>query len=279
MMTALFAARLAPLNIGVFEIRPGIIATEMTAGVRDRYTDRIEAGLVPARRWGHPSDIGAVMVPLANGRMAFANGAVIPVDGGLSISRLSRGYHMAEGYDFIIVGGGSAGSVLAARLSENPDARVLLLEAGPRDRHPFYHMPAGFAKMTKGIGSWGWHTVPQKHMKDMVIRYSQARVLGGGSTVNAQIYTRGNALDYDEWRQRGCTGWSYEDVLPYFRKSEDNDTYDNRYHGQGGPLGVSQPAAPPCRSAKPFSRPPVSLASRATRTWPERGRTGSAITS
>ncbi len=146
-------------------------------------------------------------------------------------------------YDFIVIGGGSAGAVLAARLTEGA-ARVLLLGAGGRDRHPFYHLPAGFAKMTKGIGSWGWHTVPQRHMKDMVIRYTQAKVIGGGSSINAQIYTRGNALDYDEWRQMGCGGWGYEDVLPYFRKAEDNDTFDNRYHGKGGPLGVSQPRAP-----------------------------------
>ena len=147
-------------------------------------------------------------------------------------------------YDVIIIGGGSAGSVLASRLTEDPNCRVLLLEAGGRDRHPFYHLPAGFAKMTKGIGSWGWHTVPQRHMKDMVIRYTQAKVIGGGSSINAQIYTRGNALDYDEWRQAGCTGWGYDDILPYFRKAEDNDTHNNRYHGQGGPLGVSQPRAP-----------------------------------
>ena len=147
-------------------------------------------------------------------------------------------------WDYIIIGGGSAGSVLAARLSEDPAARVLLLEAGPRDWHPFYTIPAGFAKMTKGMGSWGWHTVPQRHLGGAQIRFTQAKVLGGGSTVNAQIYTRGHPLDYDEWRQSGCTGWSYDDVLPYFRKAEDNDTWDNKWHGKGGPLGVSKPTAP-----------------------------------
>ena len=151
---------------------------------------------------------------------------------------------MTTDYDFIIIGGGAAGSVLAGRLSEDPNARVLLLEAGGSDRNPLFHLPAGFAKMTKGIGSWGWDTVPQKHMQNKVFRYTQAKVIGGGSAINAQIYTRGNAQDYDDWRQMGCAGWGYEDVLPYFRKAEDNDTYNNRYHGQGGPLGVSQPSAP-----------------------------------
>ena len=151
---------------------------------------------------------------------------------------------MKTTHDFIVVGGGSAGSVVAARLSEDPACSVLLLEAGGSDRHPFYHLPAGFAKMTKGIGSWGWDTVAQRHMGDKVFRYTQARVIGGGSAINAQIYTRGNARDYDDWRQMGCTGWGYEDVLPYFRKAEDNDTFDNRFHGKGGPLGVSQPVAP-----------------------------------
>ncbi|MEM6637187.1 MAG: FAD-dependent oxidoreductase [Pseudomonadota bacterium] len=151
---------------------------------------------------------------------------------------------MPKGYDFIVIGGGAAGCAVAARLSEDPACKVLLLEAGGRDRNPLYHLPAGFAKMTKGIGSWGWETTPQRHMKNRVFNYTQAKVIGGGSSINAQVYTRGNAQDYDEWRQMGCAGWSYDDVLPYFRRAEDNDTYDNRYHGTGGPLGVSKPAAP-----------------------------------
>jgi choline dehydrogenase-like flavoprotein len=145
-------------------------------------------------------------------------------------------------YDYIIVGGGSAGCVLAARLSEDRDAKVLLIEAGGNDRHFLFHWPAGFSRMTKGIASWGWSTVPQKHLQDRVLWYTQAKVIGGGSSINAQIYTRGNALDYDNWAQAGCTGWSYREVLPYFRKAEDNDTFDNEWHGKGGPLGVSQPA-------------------------------------
>jgi len=147
--------------------------------------------------------------------------------------------------DFIIVGGGSAGCALANRLSEDPANSVLLLEAGGRDWHPLIHMPAGFAKMTKGIASWGWSTVPQRHMKDRVFRYTQAKVIGGGSSINAQIYTRGNARDYDGWAsQEGCAGWSYREVLPYFKRAENNQRYANDYHGDAGPLGVSNPIAP-----------------------------------
>lgn len=147
-------------------------------------------------------------------------------------------------YDYIITGAGPAGCILANRLTEDPAVKVLLIEAGGSDRHPFFHMPAGFAKMTKGIASWGWSTVPQKHLNGRVLWYTQAKVIGGGSTINAQVYARGNARDYDGWAAEGCTGWSYREVLPYFKRAEDNDRFADDYHGYGGPIGVSVPVNP-----------------------------------
>lgn len=151
---------------------------------------------------------------------------------------------MQKRYDYIITGGGSSGCVLAARLSEDPDVSVLLIEAGGADRNYLFHWPAGFAKMTKGIASWGWSTVPQKHMQNRVLWYTQAKVIGGGSSINAQVYTRGNARDYDDWRDvAGCEGWGFRDVLPYFKRAEGNERFDDDYHGTDGPLGVCVPRA------------------------------------
>jgi choline dehydrogenase len=144
-------------------------------------------------------------------------------------------------FDYIIVGGGSAGCVLASRLTENPTIKVLLLEAGGTDRNFLFHWPAGFAKMTKGIASWGWSTTPQKHLKGRVLRFTQAKVIGGGSSINAQLYNRGNRLDFDEWQQMGCEGWSFDSVLPYFKKAENFENGADFFHGTGGPLGVSYP--------------------------------------
>ena len=129
-------------------------------------------------------------------------------------------------YDYIIIGGGSAGCVLAARLSEVAEATVLLLEAGPRDTDPYIHMPVGFFKMTGGSLTWGYETAPLKHADNRVAVYPQARVLGGGSSINAEIYTRGCPEDYDDWAsQYGCKGWAWKDLKQYFLKSEGNNRH------------------------------------------------------
>jgi choline dehydrogenase-like flavoprotein len=145
----------------------------------------------------------------------------------------------AQKYDFVIVGGGPAGCVLARRLIDTGRVSVLLLEAGPSDWHPLIHMPAGFTKLTGASHSWSYETAPQAGLNGKAVWYPQARVLGGGSSINAQLYTRGNRWDYDNWAAHGCTGWSYAEVLPYFIRAEDNIRYANEYHGQGGPLRVS----------------------------------------
>ena len=147
--------------------------------------------------------------------------------------------------DFVIVGGGSAGCTLAARLSELGDARVLLLESGPPDRDRNIHAPAAFYKMMNGPLTWGYRTAPLRQADSRNMIYPQARVLGGGSSINAMVYTRGNAADYDAWeREEGCEGWSYSGVLPYFRRAEDNERFRDEFHGGDGPLGVSDQVSP-----------------------------------
>lgn len=148
-------------------------------------------------------------------------------------------------YDYIIVGGGSAGCVLANRLSTDSQVKVLLLEAGKPDKHPFIHMPAGFAKMTSGPFTWGYSTVPQKHANNREIPYAQGRVIGGGSSINAEVFTRGHPTDYDRWAtEEGCPGWSFAEVQPYFVRSENNEVLSGAYHGIDGPLGVSNQRDP-----------------------------------
>ncbi len=147
--------------------------------------------------------------------------------------------------DFIIIGGGSAGCTLAARLTEKPDVSVLMLEAGPKDTNPYIHMPVGFYKMTSGPLTWGLKTAPQIHANNREIPYAQARVLGGGGSINAEVFTRGCPEDYDAWANEfGCDGWSFKEVQPLFIRSEDNDTLSGPWHGVGGPLGVSSLAPP-----------------------------------
>jgi 4-pyridoxate dehydrogenase len=142
-----------------------------------------------------------------------------------------------KAYDFIIVGAGSAGCVLANRLSEDPDTKVLLLEAGPRDWHPFIHIPLGMGKLLAwGMYDWGYKTEPEPGLNGRSLKIPRGKVLGGSSSINVMAYTRGHPRDYDRWAQNGATGWSFADCLPYFRKAETWEGGDNEYRGGSGPL-------------------------------------------
>ena len=144
--------------------------------------------------------------------------------------------------DFIIVGAGSSGCVLANRLSQNPNRKVLLIEAGGRDSYPWIHVPAGYFKtMNNPAYDWRYRTEPVPGLKRKVINWPRGKVLGGSSALNGLLYVRGQAQDYDRWRQMGNLGWGWDDVLPYFKRAEGNDRGADALHGGDGPLAVSDP--------------------------------------
>jgi choline dehydrogenase len=156
---------------------------------------------------------------------------------------------MSAEYDYVIVGAGSAGCVLANRLSKDRAARVLLLEAGGPDRQKEIHIPVAFPKLFKTALDWNYQTQPQPHLGGRCLYWPRGKVLGGSSATHAMIYIRGAARDYDDWQAAGNAGWSYADVLPYFKRAENQERGADKWHGVGGPLGVAD-----LRHVHPLSR-------------------------
>ena len=151
---------------------------------------------------------------------------------------------MSTNYDYVIVGAGSAGCTLAARLSEDPSVRVLLLEAGGKDSSLKIKIPAAFPQQFHTKLDWDFATEPEPHVDGRSLFVPRGKALGGSSSMNAMLYVRGRPLDYDSWAAQGAPGWSYADVLPYFIKAEDNVRGPSEYHGAGGPLRVSEQRSP-----------------------------------
>jgi choline dehydrogenase-like flavoprotein len=166
---------------------------------------------------------------------------------------------MNKDFDVVIVGAGSAGCVLAARLSEDPNVRVALLEAGPADQSVLIHCPAGLALLAQtGQANWAFQTVPQPGLGGRRGYQPRGKVLGGSSSINAMIYLRGQREDYDHWAQLGNPGWAWDEVLPYFKRAEHNERGADAYHGTGGPLNVMD-----LRSPNPFGAHFVDAAAQA----------------
>src|ERR1700744_6574975 len=146
---------------------------------------------------------------------------------------------MAETFDYVVVGAGSAGCVMAARLSEDPNVSVLLLEAGGEASKYHLKMPVAFLKAVMDPAvNWGYWTEPEPHMNGRRLPLPRGKVMGGSGSINGMFYMRGHPADFDQWAQMGAAGWSYADVLPYFRKMEDSWRGEGKYHGVGGPGGA-----------------------------------------
>jgi choline dehydrogenase-like flavoprotein len=159
--------------------------------------------------------------------------------GGVSLMSQSNS---SDSFDYIIVGAGSAGCVLANRLSADPSMRVLLLEAGGRDNYVWIHVPIGLAYIHNNPRfDWCYESEPEPFLDNRRIRMPRGKTLGGSSSINGMVYVRGHASDYDQWRQLGNTGWGWDDVLPYFKKSEDHYAGESATHGAGGELKVTLP--------------------------------------
>ena len=149
-------------------------------------------------------------------------------------------------FDFIVTGAGSAGCAVAGRLSESGRWRVLLLEAGGRDTNPWIHIPLGYTKtFANPKVNWMFESEPEAQLNNRTLYQPRGKVLGGTSSINGMVYMRGTPADYDGWRQRGCEGWDWDSVLPFFKKAEDNERGADDFHGVGGPLHVSNPVRSP----------------------------------
>ena len=195
---------------------------EQRAGRQGRPVDAVEAR--------HPAVVPLRSRPLSSVRRQHRSKA--PLNG---VARMN-----SEAFDYIIVGAGSAGCVLANRLTASGRYRVLLLEAGPSDRHPWLHVPIGYGRLfTDRRYNWCYATEPQPGCHGREVIAPRGKVLGGSSSINGLIYIRGQPDDFNLWRQLGNTGWSFDDVLPYFRRAEDNERGADALHGAGGPLAVS----------------------------------------
>src|SRR5436190_3465763 len=224
-----------------FQLRPPSVVRSTSPALPPTQATRADTASSPRYCWSEPVGTGFQRggrwwaAAVAGRARASKTMKAAPV-------RMGRSKHIREEgrmFDYVIVGAGSAGCVLANRLSEDPDTSVLLVEAGPPDSEEGLHIPVAFSQLYKTPFDWDFSTEPEPALDGRNVYLPRGRVLGGSSSLNAMVYIRGNRRDYDEWRDLGNAGWGWDDVLPYFKRAEDNERGASEFHGAGGPLSVS----------------------------------------